>query len=565
MGKLMASEMAERVCSEAIQIHRRLRLRQRLPGRADLARRSRLPDLRRDERRAEDPDRARAGLNQSRRAAMNERHARDVTWLEAFETAQPAGADLERRRPRVGRPRRARGGRAGRTGRRVRRRAGAATRCSGSGRASRRCSASPATADVAQRLDRRDRADRVRARRRRRRDRRRPAHQPAGAAALGRAVCGTPPSTCSCSCWPLVRLARRSPRAPGPLVRAMEALLRSRRLLPRLSAGGSATALAPLRDALARARRVRSPRCAPRPCCMPARQRSRSVWSPACTRAASCSTTASSGRARSSMPAPAHAHRHDRVRPGGAAGRDRRCPTRPRSRRCAISARRSRRGRAGSAVDAPDRADARSVVVVLPRILLALGCGAGGGAHAPLRAAARRSVLPAPAAPGSGGPARVVVHPYGSDAVAAGDARPARLARGYARPAPGARVRSRRSASVARTMPRRSVGPDLTHAVALFDMGATPEAREPGALRACAARGAAGRRGARRGRRCVGIRAPLRRRRRAGRRAARGMARLGRDGRRGTAASVDLESADAAAPRPHLQAALALPARQPRR
>ena len=47
MAKLFASEMAERVCSEAIQVLRRLRLRQRLPGRAHLPRRARLPDLRR--------------------------------------------------------------------------------------------------------------------------------------------------------------------------------------------------------------------------------------------------------------------------------------------------------------------------------------------------------------------------------------------------------------------------------------------------------------------------------------------------------------------------------------
>ena len=44
---------------------RRLRLRQRLPGRAHLPRRARLPDLRRHERRAEDPDRAGAGLGRA--------------------------------------------------------------------------------------------------------------------------------------------------------------------------------------------------------------------------------------------------------------------------------------------------------------------------------------------------------------------------------------------------------------------------------------------------------------------------------------------------------------------
>nr|HET7858620.1 DUF2868 domain-containing protein [Caldimonas sp.] len=43
--------------------------------------------------------------------------------------------------------------------------------------------------------------------------------------------------------WPIVRALRRKPRRPGPLVRATEALLRSRRLLPRVSSGGSAPAL----------------------------------------------------------------------------------------------------------------------------------------------------------------------------------------------------------------------------------------------------------------------------------------------------------------------------------
>jgi butyryl-CoA dehydrogenase len=47
MAKLFASEMAERVCSRADPGLRRLRLRQRLPGRAHLPRRARVPDLRR--------------------------------------------------------------------------------------------------------------------------------------------------------------------------------------------------------------------------------------------------------------------------------------------------------------------------------------------------------------------------------------------------------------------------------------------------------------------------------------------------------------------------------------
>ena len=47
MAKLFASEMAERVCCDGDPDLRRLRLRQRLPGRAHLPRRARLPDLRR--------------------------------------------------------------------------------------------------------------------------------------------------------------------------------------------------------------------------------------------------------------------------------------------------------------------------------------------------------------------------------------------------------------------------------------------------------------------------------------------------------------------------------------
>ena len=39
--------------------------------------------------------------------------------------------------------------------------------------------------------------------------------------------------------WPLLRALRRKSQRPGPLVRATEALLRSRRLLPRASSGGS--------------------------------------------------------------------------------------------------------------------------------------------------------------------------------------------------------------------------------------------------------------------------------------------------------------------------------------
>ena len=57
MAKLYASEMAEEVCSAAIQIHGGYGYVVGLPGGEDLARRSRLPDLRGHQRRATHPDR----------------------------------------------------------------------------------------------------------------------------------------------------------------------------------------------------------------------------------------------------------------------------------------------------------------------------------------------------------------------------------------------------------------------------------------------------------------------------------------------------------------------------
>ena len=50
MAKLFASEMAEKVCSDAIQIHGGYGYLEGFPGRAHLPRRARLPDLRGDER-----------------------------------------------------------------------------------------------------------------------------------------------------------------------------------------------------------------------------------------------------------------------------------------------------------------------------------------------------------------------------------------------------------------------------------------------------------------------------------------------------------------------------------
>ena len=61
MAKLYASEMAEEVCSAAIQIHGGYGYVVGLPGGEDLARRSGLPDLRGHQRRAAHPDRPRIG------------------------------------------------------------------------------------------------------------------------------------------------------------------------------------------------------------------------------------------------------------------------------------------------------------------------------------------------------------------------------------------------------------------------------------------------------------------------------------------------------------------------
>ena len=112
MGKLFASEMAERVCSDGDPDPRRLRLRQRLPGRAHLPRRSRLPDLRGHERRAEDPDRAGARLSRIGADADDGRAPRSRGHAARGVRDGAAGEpELDRRGSALGRPGRARGGR----------------------------------------------------------------------------------------------------------------------------------------------------------------------------------------------------------------------------------------------------------------------------------------------------------------------------------------------------------------------------------------------------------------------------------------------------------------------
>ena len=67
MAKLFASEMAERVCSDAIQIHGGYGYVADFPGRAHLPRRARLPDLRRHQRHPAPGHRPRAGRLTRRR------------------------------------------------------------------------------------------------------------------------------------------------------------------------------------------------------------------------------------------------------------------------------------------------------------------------------------------------------------------------------------------------------------------------------------------------------------------------------------------------------------------
>ena len=162
-----------------------------------------------------------------------------------------------------------------------------------------------------------------------------------------------------------------------------------------------------------------------------------------------------------------------------------RCPTRPAF--AALRAAHGDDGRrcAGGAVDPPDRADACCCVVVLPRTLLALACAAWRAARSRrFRAAARRAVLPAPAARAQRGGAGARRRPsLRQHADAAGDARPARAARRRVRAAARVRVRAdgrvRRRGRDAARAPIRA----LHAALALFDLGATPGAREPGPLR----------------------------------------------------------------------------------
>ena len=92
MAKLFASEMAERVVLGGDPDPRRLRLRQRLSGRADLARRARVPDLRGHERHPADghrPQPGRAGLMAWPRCSRR--------WSSGSTSARPTATSRRRR------------------------------------------------------------------------------------------------------------------------------------------------------------------------------------------------------------------------------------------------------------------------------------------------------------------------------------------------------------------------------------------------------------------------------------------------------------------------------------
>ena len=181
------------------------------------------------------------------------------------------------------------------------------------------------------------------------------AHQPAGAAALGRRWRGTPWSTSCSSCWPARSPALRRPaERPGAAgARRGTRCCGDAPALTLAATGGGASA-APFAALLARSARARSPRCVPTDGAARRRGGARArPGRPACTRAAWCSTTASAGRARSSMPRRRTRVARDgaRVRPR-AAVRGSRCPTKRDFRRAARRAtarpRRVRRQRRGS-------------------------------------------------------------------------------------------------------------------------------------------------------------------------------------------------------------------------
>ena len=535
MGKLFASEMAERVCSDAIQIfggygyvsdfpveriYRDVRVCQIYEGTTDvqkilIGRALALTQLRigtgRSEARADDDERDRA---------------REVTLLEAFETAQPASPSWSRRDRRWAdrvaleavagdAPAAFVAPRAGHAMQRLRR----ASRRWALARGRRR--------DGALAADRRPR--RVRARPRRRRDRQRAAHQPAGAAVLGRA--GLEPGRLrAAGRAPLLALLRRSPAVAGPLRRAMQALLRcAGRHAP---SGGAARAPAPLRGlrrAVARAQRATASLRAETPLHVGAAALALGLVAGLYVRGLVLDYRV--GWESTFLDAGDRAARADdaaRARPRRSPASP--CPTPPASPPCRCSPARGRRRRAGGAVDPPARPDAARG---RRRAAPAARAGHGGAG------AARRARRFAPAdwtsrtssaccACSAAASPTVEVHPYahapspqatlGLRALLAAALGP----RAAIRVAPPAAFGAADEAA-----PPRAVGAELDARARPVRPRRDARGREPRPLR-CAPRRAACRRGAVlafAGRR-DGFRAPLRRPRRAPRRAPRGLARL---------------------------------------
>jgi Protein of unknown function (DUF2868) len=277
--------------------------------------------------------------------------------------------------------------------------------------------------------------------------------------------------------WPLVRLARRSPRPPKPLVRAMEGLLRKRHRLPRASGGGSAAAVR--RFALLWLERSRALGTLRAETALHAGAATlalgfiaglygrglvldyRAVWestflSPGAAHA--IVTTAFGPAARLAgiaLPDPAAFAALRDVHGASVAG----APAAPWIHLIALTL-------AG--------------VVALPRALLALACAALAAART------RRFALPFDAPYfqrllrlRKGGPARVSVHPYGK----APTPQATLGLRTLLVTALGARLDLRFASPVAfggEDEAAPSVDLSCTHAVALFDLGATPEIENQG-------------------------------------------------------------------------------------
>ena len=412
---------------------------------------------------------------------MDERTALAATAARGVRDGRAAVAELERRRPRLGRPGRAR--RRGRRGaaRRASSPRGPGMRCSASRRASRRWRGSQAPSLRAARWT----VVAVGPRLRRRPARRRP--RPARAASTcWRRRCG------ACCAWNALRLPRpaglaaacssvaAAATARGPIVRgAGRAASRRRIRLPRLAAGGSAAALHRFAALwLERSRGL-------------ATRRAETLLHAAAAALAlgliaglylrglvfdyrvgwQSTFLDARGRAR---------RRHDAAGAGGAAVGHR--PARRRGvRGDAHGATARRRRRPGGAVDPPAGADA--------------GAGGGAAARAARAAGARRAPrwraprFPLPleqpyyqrlARLQRGGSAKVVVFPYGARRLAAGDARPARAARRGVRAAGRARRRAAAWPSAPRTRRRSRCRAGTSHAIALFDLSATPETENQG-------------------------------------------------------------------------------------